>query len=174
VVEEVELPSAEMMQIVGRTIIESEAASLHRANWDRLTEYSPDLATRITNGQSVLAVDYLHALRTRHLIQRDLEVAFRNVDALIAPTTVCTPPRLDTMEVTIDGEPHHWKDVVARTTRVFSVAGTPAISVPSGWVGDLPVGIQVVAPPHDDALCLRVANAFQAVTDDTRLPELRA
>jgi aspartyl-tRNA(Asn)/glutamyl-tRNA(Gln) amidotransferase subunit A len=55
-----------------------------------------------------------------------------------------------------------------------SLAGTPAISVPSGLADGLPVGLQIMAPALEDDRCFRVAAAFEAATTPVlaSIPEL--
>ncbi len=64
--------------------------------------------------------------------------------------------------------------MISRTTFIFNVTGLPALSIPAGFNGDgVPVGIQVIARPFDEATCLRVGHAFQQLTDyHLAVPEL--
>jgi aspartyl-tRNA(Asn)/glutamyl-tRNA(Gln) amidotransferase subunit A len=56
-------------------------------------------------------------------------------------------------------------------TGQFNIYGIPAISVPCGFVQDLPVGLQIVGPHFAEARVLNAAHAFQKVTDwHTRAP----
>jgi aspartyl-tRNA(Asn)/glutamyl-tRNA(Gln) amidotransferase subunit A len=50
-------------------------------------------------------------------------------------------------------------------TGVWNVTGYPALSVPVGPVGGLPVGMQIVGRPFNEATVLRVGDAYQRVTD---------
>ena len=53
-----------------------------------------------------------------------------------------------------------------RFTRVFNLSGHPAASIPCGFTaGGLPVGLQIVGRPFDEATVLRVADAYQRATD---------
>lgn len=63
---------------------------------------------------------------------------------------------------TIDGQRQPWEDTVARTMFLFNVTGLPALCVPSGLSDTgLPIGIQIVAWPLADSVCLDVGHAYQ-------------
>jgi aspartyl-tRNA(Asn)/glutamyl-tRNA(Gln) amidotransferase subunit A len=76
--------------------------------------------------------------------------------------------------VDIDGHPHPVRASLVRYTRPFNVSGHPAASVPCGFTPDgLPIGMQVIGRSFDEATVLRVADAYQRVTDwHTRRPPL--
>jgi Asp-tRNA(Asn)/Glu-tRNA(Gln) amidotransferase A subunit family amidase len=167
--QEVSLPHAPLMEAIGRTIIDSEVASAHFQ--ENTGDYSPDLRRLVVEGASVLAVEYIHALRARNLLQEDFRQVFESVDAIVVPSVGCVAPRGSDMAVEINGETHRWNAVAARTTRIFNIVGIPAISVPIGFHGDLPLGMQVAARPFDEGTCFRVTGAYQALTDyHRRLP----
>ncbi len=58
----------------------------------------------------------------------------------------------------------------------MSLAGLPALSVPAGYVGDLPVGLQIVAPAFEEGRMLGVAHAYEQATKFAwqREPTVRA
>jgi len=53
----------------------------------------------------------------------------------------------------------------------MSLAGIPAMSVPAGYVGGLPVGLQIVAPALEEARMLGVAHAYEQATGHARARE---
>ena len=55
--------------------------------------------------------------------------------------------------------------VLARYTGVWVLSGTPALSVPIGFVDDMPVAMQLVGRPFEEGLLLRAAAAYQSATD---------
>ena len=148
------------------TIILAELASLHSDHQDDRARYGPEFRRLFIRAQFVAAVDYLHALRARHLVQRDFEAAFEAADVLLAPAVVYPTPRLDDLRADLGDEVVPLADVVARATGVFNVIGAPTVTMPAGFDSrGLPIGVQIAARPHADALALRVAHGFQQVTD---------
>jgi aspartyl-tRNA(Asn)/glutamyl-tRNA(Gln) amidotransferase subunit A len=148
-----------------------EAASLHESNIAQLDLYSDEAIARRLDGGMILAVDYLRALRLRHVIQRGLEEVFEQVDVLLTPAANAVAPRIEhensvvEAPAVIDGDRYPWMDVVARVTSVFSLTGVPALVLPCGFhTNGLPIAMQIAGPPYGEELCFRVGHAYQART----------
>jgi aspartyl-tRNA(Asn)/glutamyl-tRNA(Gln) amidotransferase subunit A len=172
VVREVALPSTRQVQLhaIELTVVYAEMSSLHSATFDRLEAYGPEFQRLLTRGQFVHAADYLHALRARHLVQRDFEHAFDSVDALIVPGCVCVAPRHDHMAAKIGDQELPLLDVISRTTAVFDITGMPTITIPSGLDRQgLPMGIAVATRPYDEVTCFQIAHAYQQLTGHHQL-----
>ena len=151
---------------LGHIIIRAECASLHEVNLARLGEYSPEFAQQILEGRFVNAVDYLRALRLRHVVQLAFEDVFQEVDVLVTPGAVGVAPRFSDKLLAIDGNSYPWMDVIMRTSGPLNVVGLPALGFPVGLSREsLPMGMQVVAAPFDESSCLRVAYAYQNLTE---------
>jgi aspartyl-tRNA(Asn)/glutamyl-tRNA(Gln) amidotransferase subunit A len=103
---------------------------------------------------------YLKAQKVRTLIAREFDDAFATYDALVTPTSPTVPfmigERMD------DPFQMYLSDVC---TLPINIAGVPAISVPAGFASGLPVGLQIIGKPYDEATILKIADAFQQVTD---------
>jgi aspartyl-tRNA(Asn)/glutamyl-tRNA(Gln) amidotransferase subunit A len=173
---ELPFPSASELAFdaIAHTINAAEIASLHAVTLSELSRYGPEFARLLLRGQFVSAVDYLHALRARHLVQLRFERFFDEVDALAVPTMGCTAPSAENVLAEVGDEVVPFLEVGSRNTAVFNVIGAPALTVPVGFDRrDLPIGMQLVARPHDDATCLRLAHAYQERTEfHRRLPPL--
>jgi aspartyl-tRNA(Asn)/glutamyl-tRNA(Gln) amidotransferase subunit A len=73
---------------------------------------------------------------------------------------------LEDLTVAVNGTRHPLQAVLARNTMIFDYTGLPALMLPAGeGRSGLPVGIQIVGKPYDDALCLSLGSAFQRATD---------
>jgi aspartyl-tRNA(Asn)/glutamyl-tRNA(Gln) amidotransferase subunit A len=104
---------------------------------------------------------YLKAQQARTLIRRDFEAAFSTCDAIVAPVAPTTAFRLG--ERTDDPLAMYLADVF---TISANLAGLPAVALPCGVDGDgLPIGLQVLGRPYDEATVLQVAAAYEASTD---------
>ena len=133
--------------------------------------FGAEVKRRIMTGTYVLSAGYydayyLKAQRVRALINADFISAFKDVDVLIGPTT--PTPAFAIGAKTSDPITMYLNDIY---TIGANLAGLPAISVPCGFVQDLPVGLQIVGPHFSEARVLNAAHAFQRVTDwHTRIP----
>lgn len=99
---------------------------------------------------------YLKALKVRHLIQDDFKRAFEQYDCLLTPASVVTAPKIG---VEYDAVTTYKQDICTVTS---NLAGLPAISVPYGKdENDMPIGIQFIGKPFDEAFLLQVAYAVE-------------
>ena len=99
---------------------------------------------------------YLKAQQVRTLIRAEFDEAFKSYDVLVAPTT---PTTAFPIGAKVD-DPYamYLNDVC---TLPVNIAGLPGISVPCGLVDGLPVGLQIIGKPFDEATVLRVARAYE-------------
>ena len=127
--------------------------------------FGAEVKRRVMTGTYVLSAGYydayyLKAQRVRALINEDFVRAFKSVDVLIGPTT--PTPAFALGAKTADPITMYLNDIY---TIGANLAGLPAISVPCGFVQDLPVGLQIVGPHFAEARVLNAAHAFQQVTE---------
>ncbi len=155
-------PLADVTSLVSR----AESAVVHaRIARERPHELQPAVRARLEVGFHVSAYDYLQALRLRARWTREFAaLVFAEVDVLLAPTIPELAPPI--AEVTSRPVP----EVVARMgrfsrlTRPFNGLGLPALSIPCGSSRDgLPLGLQVIGRPFDEATVLRVGRAWERI-----------
>ncbi len=125
--------------------------------------FGAEVKRRIMLGTYALSSGYYDAFyrkaqKVRTVIAREFEAVFARVDALVAPTSP-TPAFIQGERS--DPYSMYLCDVL---TIPVNLAGLPGVSVPCGLTDGLPVGLQVIAPRMADALALRVAAAYEAVT----------
>ena len=127
--------------------------------------FGAEVKRRIMVGTYVLSAGYydayyLKAQRVRQLINQDFRRAFAQVDVLIGPTApdVAFPIGAKSS----DPIQMYLNDIY---TIGANLAGVPALSIPCGFVRDLPVGLQICGPHFAEAKLLNVAHAYQKETD---------
>jgi aspartyl-tRNA(Asn)/glutamyl-tRNA(Gln) amidotransferase subunit A len=103
------------------------------------------------------AADYVRAMRVRGEVQRALARFFDRYDLVLAPNLTVAPPRVDeNFDALLSGA-----DPLGAAG---NLAGLPAVALPMGFSSGLPISMQVVGPPLEDARVLSVAAVFQART----------
>jgi aspartyl-tRNA(Asn)/glutamyl-tRNA(Gln) amidotransferase subunit A len=103
---------------------------------------------------------YLKAQKVRTVIRREFDAAFEKCDVIAAPVTPTAAFKLG--EKTDDPYQMYLNDVF---TLPVNIAGLPGISVPAGFVEGLPIGLQIIGKPFDEATVLRAARAFESTAD---------
>jgi aspartyl-tRNA(Asn)/glutamyl-tRNA(Gln) amidotransferase subunit A len=165
----VELPRPTMD--LYRTIQKPEATLAHmQKGWFPAHSelYSDLVRTRLSEGQSIAAVDYLAALNERRLFSSALRTIMQRVDAFVLPTLPTTAILAEQagQSIIIDGVGEEATVAYLRLTMPFNLSGLPAISFPCGFTpAGLPIGLQVVGKPFEEATVLRIAHAYQQLTD---------
>jgi aspartyl-tRNA(Asn)/glutamyl-tRNA(Gln) amidotransferase subunit A len=118
-------------------------------------------------GELLLATHYLQAQRYRSLLRSEFMNAFQRVDVFVCPTLLFTATRIGEMKVVIeDGVQEDMLSAIMQFTGVPSLTGLPSLNVPCGFDEDgLPVGMQLIGRPFDEATLFRAGAAYQAATD---------
>lgn len=127
--------------------------------------FGAEVKRRILTGTYVLSAGYfeayyLQAQKVRRLISDDFRHAFAEVDLIAGPTT--PTPAFGIGQKTGDPIQMYLNDIY---TIGANLAGLPALSMPCGFVGGLPVGLQIVGPHLSEALLLKTAHHYQRETD---------
>ena len=133
--------------------------------------FGAEVKRRIMTGTYVLSAGYydayyLKAQKVRQLISDDFRRAFEQVDVLMGPTSPTAAFEIGAK--TDDPITMYLNDIY---TIGANLAGLPAVSVPCGFVADLPVGLQIIGPVFSEAKLLNAAHQYQKETDwHRRLP----
>lgn len=154
--------------ISAQLTIESCEPSAYHQRWlrERPQDYGEDVRTLLEVGEMLLATQYLQAQRYRTLLRQEFMDAFRQVDVFVCPTLPFTATRVGDMKVIIeDGIEEDMLSAIMQFTGVPSLTGLPSLAVPCGFDPDgLPVGMQIIGRPFDEATLFRVGAAYQGVT----------
>jgi aspartyl-tRNA(Asn)/glutamyl-tRNA(Gln) amidotransferase subunit A len=158
----IRLPNVEAINAVGQTILLAEAAAALVQHTSKRDLFGEDVLALLDQGRLLPAVDYINAQRLRRKMQAEFQQVWSEVDCLMTPTAPITPPRIGEKTVHIAGQEEDVRRAATRFVRPFNVLGLPAISIPCGLSGErLPIGLQIVGPPFEEALILRVAAALE-------------
>jgi aspartyl-tRNA(Asn)/glutamyl-tRNA(Gln) amidotransferase subunit A len=133
--------------------------------------FGEEVRRRVLIGTYVLSAGYYDAYysraqKIRTLIRQDFEQAFETCDVLLTPAT--PGPAFALGEKSDDPVSMYLNDVFTVTV---SLAGLPAIAVPGGLTENgLPMGLQVVGKPFDEATMLRVGHSIEVAANFTARP----
>jgi aspartyl-tRNA(Asn)/glutamyl-tRNA(Gln) amidotransferase subunit A len=165
---EVEIPDFPYGALV-ETVIGAEAASIFEdfirsGRVDQMAD--PSQAATLKAAIDIPAVDYLKAMRIRSLIREAFrEILFGDVDMLLTPARNAPAPRLDAGLGGGVGFSVSGGRGLGGIIPAGNLAGLPAISLPCGFAGGLPVGISLIGRAFFENHLLGLARAFQMQTD---------
>ena len=142
-----------------------DVSSLEELYVNSRTEgFGREVKNRIFIGTFCLSAGYYDAfynkaLRIRNLIKNDFDEAFKKVSAIAMPT--CSSSSFELGSISDPVEMYE-QDIY---TIPANLAGLPALSIPSGKEGDMPIGIQLIGNYLEEGKILNLANKFQKLTD---------
>ncbi|MEL0028465.1 MAG: Asp-tRNA(Asn)/Glu-tRNA(Gln) amidotransferase subunit GatA [Perlucidibaca sp.] len=131
----------------------------------RAEGFGEEVRRRIMIGTYALSAGYydayyLQAQRVRRLIKQDFDAAFAQCDVILGPNAPETAFALGAKQA--DPIAMYLQDIYTIAT---NLAGLPGMSIPAGFSGGLPVGLQLIGPYWSEARLLNVAHRYQQVTD---------
>jgi aspartyl-tRNA(Asn)/glutamyl-tRNA(Gln) amidotransferase subunit A len=135
--------------------------------------FGKEVKRRILMGTYALSAGYYDAYyfkaqQVRRLISEDFKQALNEVDVIFSPVT--PTPAFNIGEKLANPIEMYLADIY---TIAINLAGLPAMSIPAGFMGGLPVGLQLIGNYFDEARLLNVAHAYQQVTNwHTQTPHL--
>ncbi|GHF18295.1 amidohydrolase [Amycolatopsis deserti] len=151
---EVAVPQAEALRAAYSTIQGSEAYAVHA---DRFTAapglFGEEVRERLRAGGEIRGWEYVRARELRDRARGEVLNLLREHGILALPTVPFPAPLLDARA----GELGDVRAALLSLTSPWSVLGLPAVSVPAGLVGELPVGLQLVGPPGSEHQLLTIA-----------------
>ncbi|PIG91728.1 AtzE family amidohydrolase [Gloeocapsopsis sp. IPPAS B-1203] len=156
------IPEAHRARAAAFIITSCEGANLHMEKL-RSRPQDFDFATRdrFLAGALIPSHWYIQAQRFRRWFRDRVREIFQNVDIILAPTTPCFAPLIGQKTMILDGEEILIRPHLGLFTQPLSFIGLPVLSVPIYRPGSLPLGVQLIAAPYNEALILRVANVLE-------------
>ena len=165
-VEEVSLPLTVHGGTLSQTLIHVESAMTYR-DWvkENLNEFGHGNRIGLLTGSIIPSSYYYKAQKLRELTRRQVLDALDAYDVLILPTSKSCAPLVEGTDTEITS-----KEMAAALppvmTRPFNLTGAPAMSVSCGFNSEgLPIGLQIGGRPFAEETVLKVAHAYEQVTD---------
>jgi aspartyl-tRNA(Asn)/glutamyl-tRNA(Gln) amidotransferase subunit A len=162
-IREITLPALADFSACGQIILAAESYAIHES-WlkTRPQDYGARGRERLLAGASLTAAHYLQATRFRHALKEHTLAAFRGLDVAITASSMDPACRIDDSAAL---STNYWR----QARMPFNVTGQPGLVIPAGFATNgLPLSLQIVGQPFGEALCYRVAQAYEAATGWTK------
>jgi aspartyl-tRNA(Asn)/glutamyl-tRNA(Gln) amidotransferase subunit A len=165
---DVDLPDFSAWNAAAAVLHSAEANPFHD-EWFRTRpqDYSPQVRERLEKGRSVLALDYVKALQARPpAVAAFCDAVFSKVDLVHGPVVSFPTPTIAESDISTGEPAAQMLARFVRLTRPISYLGLPVVCANAGFTkAGMPIGMQLIAPPLDEATALRAAHAFQRAID---------
>jgi aspartyl-tRNA(Asn)/glutamyl-tRNA(Gln) amidotransferase subunit A len=169
-VREVEVPGLWETLRAQRLVLAAEAYAVHeerlRTDPDSFDDQGLE---RLLDGKNLKAFRYANAQQRKLRSRREFEDALGAVDVLLTPTVPIPATEIGQRETTIGGYEESVYSALTRFTGPTNLNGFPSLSVPCGTTAsDLPVGLQLIGRPFDEATLYRFGHAYEGAVDPAR------
>ncbi len=151
------------------TIISSEAGAIFEpliqsGQVDQLADQKQ--IASLKSALEIPAKDYLRAMRIRSLIQSAFRDLLSDLDVLVSPARFTPAPKItQPLDQPLSDRPRPDMPGFSALIPAGNLAGLPALSLPCGFAGGMPIGIQLVGRPFTENTLLAIGKAFQERTD---------
>jgi aspartyl-tRNA(Asn)/glutamyl-tRNA(Gln) amidotransferase subunit A len=154
------IPHAEIGSLACTVTIRSESYAYHERDLrERAELYGRHTRRVLQLGVLFTAADFVQAQRVRALVRAEVAAALSAVDVLLVPTMASLP-------ASFRGYDPDRRLTAPGYNGLWNMTGNPALSVPGGFsASGLPIGLQIVGRPFDEANVLAVGDAYQRLTD---------
>lgn len=162
--EDVEWPDAALGRAAAFIVTASEGGSLHLDDLRRRPQdFEPLSVDRFIAGTLQPADWYLRAQRFRRVYRDRVNALFQHWDLVVAPATPVSATAIGTEWLDINGTRHPCRAAMGLLTQPVSFAGCPVAVAPMWPEGTsgMPIGVQLIAAPWNEELCLRAAQVLQ-------------
>ncbi len=137
-------------------------------------DYAPQVRKFLERGRSTLATDYIKAQQTKMQLRQDMLAACADIDVLLTPGALTPPQPLGVRSVMIENREISLLRAIVSATSPFNLTGQPALTIPCGRnLAGLPIALQIVGKPFDEATVLRIGHAYEIHTAwHSQFPEI--
>jgi aspartyl-tRNA(Asn)/glutamyl-tRNA(Gln) amidotransferase subunit A len=158
----IELPEAARARAAAYVITAAEGATLHLDRLrQRASDFDPAVRDRLIAGSAIPASWVIKAQRVRRWYRERVLRFFNDIDVILAPATPCRAPKIGQTTFVLDGMTMPVRPNIGIFTQPISFIGLPVVAVPV-WIDDgLPLGVQVIAAPWNEAHAMRVARVLE-------------
>ncbi|MFE6161650.1 amidase [Streptomyces sp. NPDC056486] len=167
---DVDIPMSRYIQATQWGLMVPEASAYHERSLRATADlYAPDVRILLEAGELTSAGDYLRAQRARTMMRDAWARMFDGIDVLAAPTVPMTAAASGQHTVEwADGTVEAVSDSYVRLSAPANITGAPALTLPVGRDHDgLPIGMQLMGRPFQDATVLRVGRAYEEAVAET-------
>ena len=162
VIEEIDISWLHEAAIANGQITQADGASFHCERLESNPElFGADVRQRLETGRDFSSGAYALARRKQVEFRRRSELFFNQYDVLLLPSTPMPALPIDDIDNSASQAP-----ALTRFTAPFNLTGLPALSIPCGYTkGGLPIGLQIVSGPWQEAKVLQAGHAYELVTE---------
>lgn len=159
--DEIDIPEAARARAAAYVITTTEGAALHLERLRKQArDFDPAVRDRLIAGAMVPAALVHKAQVFRRWYRERVLELFSRYDAILAPSTPCTAPKIGQQTFVIDGVEMPVRPNIGIYTQPISFIGLPVAAVPIP-LSPLPIGVQIVTPPWREDIALRIAHALE-------------
>jgi len=156
------LPGAQAARAAAFCLTPVEAAHLHLPDLKTSAmDYDPAVRDRLLAGALLPEGVAQAAQRYRTLFRDEVARAFERFDILLAPSSVCPAPGIGQATMEMGGQQVSVRKNLGAFTQPISYIGLPVLAAPVNRPGQLPIGVQVIAPPWREDLALAAGLKLQ-------------
>ncbi len=156
--EEVVMPEAELARSAAFIMTAAEGGNHYLPALRQKPEvFEPNSRERLLAGAMMPGAWYVQAQRFRRHFQQQVLPLFDRFDVLIAPATPCSAITIGQQTLSIQGESLPAKASMGMLTQPISFLGLPVCTIPLATRSGLPIGLQLIARPFNEAAALRAA-----------------
>lgn len=160
----VTLPEAARARAAAFIITASEGGNLHLGRLKHQgADFDPKTRDRLLAGALLPAAWYIQAQRFRRWYYIQVMALFQEVDVILLPATPRSATPIGQETMVVGGKEMLIRPNMGMYTQPISFIGLPVVVVPVHRTGRMPIGVQIVAAPWREEICLQVARVLETV-----------